>query len=70
MGQDREDWQSENKVEIKSHSLFDSLKIQDMRNERRIFWSELAILLGCGLFITAYLIALAIDQGTVRWPWP
>jgi hypothetical protein len=37
---------------------FDTLQSQDMRNERRIFWSEVAIIVIVALLVTAYLVAL------------
>lgn len=68
MGQDSEDGKSQNQIEMKGDDLFDALKTRDMRNERRIFWSELAILLACALLIAIYLFALAVNRGTVQWP--
>ncbi len=37
---------------------FDALQSQDTRNERRIFWSELAIIVVVALLVSAYLVAL------------
>lgn len=67
MGQDSEDGESQNQIEMRKDDLFDALKVRDIRNEHRIFWSELAILLACGLLIAIYLFALAVDRGTAQW---
>ncbi len=37
---------------------FEMLQSRDVRNERRIFWSELVIIVIVALLVTAYLIAL------------
>jgi hypothetical protein len=37
---------------------FDALQSEDMRNERRILWSEAAIILVVVLLVTAYFAAL------------
>jgi hypothetical protein len=37
---------------------FEMLQTRDARNERRIFWSELAIIAIVALLVTAYLVAL------------
>lgn len=50
-------------------SLFETLQSQDMRNERRIFWSELAIIVFVALLVTAYLVALCVfNPGIVPVP--
>ena len=41
-----------------SENLFEKLLAQDMRNERRIFWSEVAIIGVIALLVIAYLAAL------------
>jgi hypothetical protein len=38
--------------------VFDTLRSQDMRNERRIFWSEVAIIVIVALLVSAYFVAL------------
>lgn len=40
--------------------IFDALQLHDMRNERRIFWSEAAVIAIVALLVAAYLIALCI----------
>ncbi len=48
---------------------FDALQSQDMRNERRILWSEVAIIVVVALLVTAYLVALCwLRPGTVPMP--
>jgi hypothetical protein len=50
-------------------SAFDTLQSQDMRNERRIFWSEVAIFVVVALLVTAYLVALYwLRPGTLPMP--
>ena len=49
--------------------VFDTLQSQDMRNERRIFWSEVAIIVIVALLVTAYLVALCLLRpGTAPMP--
>jgi hypothetical protein len=38
--------------------VFEMLQSRDMRNERRIFWSEIAIIAVVALLVTAYFLAL------------
>jgi hypothetical protein len=52
-----------------ARNIFDVLQSQDMRNERRIFWSEVAIIVGVALMVTAYLVALfLLRPGTAPMP--
>ena len=37
-------------------SVFDRLQRQDTKNETRIFWSEIAILVVAALLVTAYVM--------------
>jgi hypothetical protein len=55
MGQDDQVGKGEDAGEM----TFDTLLSEDMRNERRIFWSELAIIVVIVLLVTAYLVALS-----------
>jgi hypothetical protein len=45
--------------------VFDTLQSQDTRNERRIFWSEVVIILVVVLLVVAYLVALWLMPGGV-----
>ena len=39
-------------------NVFETLQSRDMRNERRIFWSEIAIIAIVALLVAAYFVAL------------
>jgi len=39
-------------------NALETLQSRDIRNERRIFWSEIAIIAVVALLVAAYLIAL------------
>ncbi len=39
-------------------TAFEKLQAVDMRNERRIFWSEIAIIAVVAFLVAAYLVAL------------
>jgi hypothetical protein len=43
--------------------LFHSMLAQDARNERRIFWREVSIILVVALLVTAYLLAVSLRLG-------
>ncbi len=52
-----------------AENVFDMLQSQDMRNERRIFWSEVAIIVIVALLVSAYFVALYwLRSGTVPMP--
>jgi len=68
MGQDDQDGKGQNPDEIAVEGIFDTLKSQDTRNERRIFWREVAIIHVTALLVAAYLVALAIRLGEVQVP--
>lgn len=57
MGQDDQNGKGQSSIEVTPDRHFDTLKSQDVRNERRIFWSEVAIILVTALLVTAYLMA-------------
>ena len=68
MGQDDQDGEGEDPGEIAVDETFDMLKSRDTRNERRIFWNEVAILHIVALLVAAYLVASLISLGTLRAP--
>lgn len=68
MGQDDQDRKSEDPDEIAAVTLFNRLNSQDIRNERRIFWREVAIILITALLVTAYLAASLISLGRLSVP--
>ena len=37
---------------------FEAIRLQDVRNERRIFWSEVVIIVIIALLVGAYVVAL------------
>jgi hypothetical protein len=41
----------------------DTLKSQDIRNERRIFWSEVAIILVIAALVAAYIVVGLLRTG-------
>ena len=48
---------------------FDTLQAEDVRNERRIFWREVVILVVVVMLVTAYLVALYwLRPGTLPAP--
>lgn len=47
---------------MRTLGLFTQMQAQDIRNERRIFWSELVILLVVALLVAAYLAALWLTR--------
>jgi hypothetical protein len=50
---------------------FDTLQSEDMRNERRIFWSEVVVIVAVALLVTAYLVALVwLRPGILPAPHP
>ncbi len=51
---------------------FETLRSRDVRNERRIFWSELATIVIVALLATAYLITIygSFRSGNVPAPRP
>jgi len=52
-------------------AVFATLQSKDMRNERRIFWSEVAIIVLVVLLVAAYLAALYwLTPGAVPVPHP
>lgn len=62
MGQDGQDRQGQDPTaDVTSAVIFNALQHQDIRNERRIFWSEIAILLAVAAMVAAYLAALWLD---------
>ncbi len=69
MGQDDQIGKSQDPGEMTARRAFDTLQSQDMRNERRIFWSEVAIIVIVALLVTAYLVALYwLRPGTALMP--
>ena len=53
MGQDGQVGKGQNSGEMTGDKAFDTLQRQDMRNERRIFWSEIAIIVVVALLAAA-----------------
>ncbi|HUJ47935.1 MAG TPA: hypothetical protein VLV55_12450 [Rhizomicrobium sp.] len=43
---------------MKAGAAFDALQARDMRNERRIFWSEVVVIVLVALLVIGYLVAL------------
>lgn len=70
MGQDDQDRKGEDSDERAAVNRFNTLKSQDARNERRIFWYELAIIHVTGLLVTVYLVASLISLGILSVPLP
>lgn len=68
MGQDDQDGQGPDPVEIAADEIFETLKAQDVRNERRIFRREVMILIVTALLVTVYLIALWLTTGALTVP--
>jgi hypothetical protein len=58
MGQDDQVGKGEDPDEVTADSLFDTMQYQDMRNERRIFWSEVAIIVVVALLMAADFVLL------------
>ena len=58
MGQDDQVRKSQDSDEMTTDRLFDTLQDQDMRNERRVFGSEVAVIVFVALLVIAYLVAL------------
>jgi hypothetical protein len=68
MGQDDQDGKGEDPGEVEVDETFDMLKSQDTRNERRIFWNEVAIIHVIALLAAAYLVAALFSLGDLRMP--
>lgn len=68
MGQDDQDGKGPDSVEIAPDAIYETLKAQDIRNERRIFQREVAILIVTALLVAAYLVALWIRRGELTVP--
>ena len=68
MGQDDQDRKGEDPGQIAVDEPFESLKSQDTRNERRIFWNEVAIIHIVALLVAAYLVATLLSLGDLRMP--
>lgn len=68
MGQDGQDGTGQDPVGLTADTLSDALKAQDLRNERRIFWSELVILLVVALLVAAYVVAVRFSGRPVPGP--
>ena len=68
MGQDDQDGKGEDPGQIAGDETFDTLKSQDTRNERRIFWSEVAIIHIVALLAAAYFVASLFSLGDLRIP--
>jgi hypothetical protein len=50
-------------------TAFETLQSRDMRNERRIFWSEVVIIVFVAVLVTGYIVALCLLRpGTVPMP--
>jgi hypothetical protein len=54
MGQDDEDGKGADPGEVTVNDVFDALRTRDARNERRIFWSEVVIVVVVALLVAAY----------------
>ncbi|RYF98862.1 MAG: hypothetical protein EON94_12375 [Caulobacteraceae bacterium] len=70
MGQDDQDRKGADPVELKADRTYDALTSRDSRNERRIFWSEVVILLVVAVLVTGYLVALSFRPAiaaALRW---
>ena len=52
-----------------ARAAFEALRSQDMRNERRIFWSEVAIIAICAMLTTAYIVALGLAHPGIAPKW-
>ncbi len=65
MGQDDQDRQSQDPAEVTAVEIFETLKTQDMRTERRIFWKELSIISAAAALVAVYLVALLLRLGTL-----
>ncbi len=48
---------------MKTDGIFEMLQRRDIRQERRIFWRELAVILVVALLVTTYLVALWLTVG-------
>jgi hypothetical protein len=68
VGQDGQDRKGQDPAELTAERQFDWLQSQDIRNERRIFWSEVAIILVVALLVAAYFVALSVRLGTAPLP--
>jgi hypothetical protein len=56
MGQDDQVRKGQDSGEMTADKVFDTLQYRDMRNERRIFWSELAIIVVVALLAAVDLV--------------
>ncbi len=68
MGQDDQDRKGEDPREIAVDQAFDTLKSRDTRNERRIFWNEVATIHVVALLVAAYIVASLFSLGTLTAP--
>ena len=58
MGQDDQVGQGQDANKVTPGSDFERLQDRDRRNEVRIFWSEIAVIVFVALAVSAYFIAL------------
>jgi len=58
MGQDDQVGKGQDPGKVKAGAAFDALQARDMRNERRIFWSEVVVIVLVALLVIGYLVAL------------
>lgn len=46
-------------------NLFEALQTHDLHNERRIFWSEIAIIAIVALLLSGYLVAMEMFRHAI-----